>query len=155
MQFEADIEADIELCDFNGMFADSRERTYANTRPYPAGKKVIIRRSDVLSGSNSSINETIERINASIGRLKKVVLRTVNSPDVFSKSTFRDDEFKVATLLTDMSGGSMYIRNIHINPTPNYGFTPKCNYYVVVYENRSRSDEEITIVSADQLTLFF
>ena len=148
MQFQADY----ELGDFEGMFADSREKVYPNTRPYPAGKKVIIRRSDVLS--NANIKETIKRINASIARLKKVVVRTVDSPNVFIQSTFRDDEYKVVTFLTDKSGGSTYIRNIHINPIPSYGFMPKCNYYVVVYEDRTK-DDEITIVSADQLTFFF
>lgn len=108
---------------------------------YKAGETVVI--SHDLEDENA-MKEVINRVNASLDRIKKMVALT----------TINDEQIESVTYFTQLSGGTTYIRNIQVNPFATMKFNIITTHFVYTHKDLDK-DDIMTLSGADEFTIYF
>lgn len=109
------------------------------TEPYKQGEIVVI--SHDLEGD---MTEVINRVNASLDRIKKMVALTA----------INDEQIESVTYFTQLSGGTTYIRNIQVNPFATMKFNIITTHFVYTHKDLDK-DDIMTLSGADEFTIYF
>lgn len=162
IEFFADMDIDTSKFDF-GYFteeeaeeelrkivSDGRDLVGSNVMPFAVGKKVTISRN---ARGNENTKKIINRILASLDRIKKFSVSIVKNPKAPPQTVFNDNDFENVTYKTILSGGNVYIRNIYYNPLANMAVRTEYNPFVFSYEDKSNRDQVI-FKAADKITFF-
>lgn len=109
--------------------------------PYKEGETVVISHD---SEDESAMTEVINRVNASLDRIKKMVALT----------TINDEQIESVTYFTHLSGGTTYIRNIQVNPFVTMKFNIITTHFVYTHKDLDK-DDIMTLSGADEFTIYF
>lgn len=108
-------------------------------KPYKSGETVVI-----SHDSKVDITDVINRVNASLDRIKKMVALTA----------INDEQIESVTYFTHLSGGTTYIRNIQVNPFATMKFNIITTHFVYTHKDLDK-DDIMTLSGADEFTIYF
>lgn len=108
-------------------------------KPYKVGETVVI-----SHDSKVDITDVINRVNASLDRIKKMVALTA----------INDEQIESVTYFTHLSGGTTYIRNIQVNPFATMKFNIITTHFVYTHKDLDK-DDIMTLSGADEFTIYF
>ena len=127
---------------------DNTVKQVHKNESYELGRKVVLRKTDVL---DPSFEFKLRKINASLGRVKRILIKYTDYSSQFIRGLAKEG---TKTILTINAGGSNVVRYIYLNPY-RYYYGVISNPYFISYQDTRLKDYKMNIVYADQITIFF